>query len=1194
MTPTSSHREQLLRIVRDVRARWRWKIVLRSLTVLVGAGVVTLLAAAYGLEQFRFSPPAIVTFRTVTYLALVTLGWLFFVRPLARRVTDQQVAMYLEEHEPALEAVLLSAVDVGSPEHPLERLGESAALLRRLVESAIEKCQQIDFGRDVERQSLRRSAQVLGAIGLAATVVYLVGPAYLRHGALALLLPVRSVEAASPYRIEVIPGHTTVARGADVAVAARLVGFTSTEVDLYTRTSAGAAFERAPMIPAAEGTGFESVLFSLRQSTEYFVQSAGVRSSVFTIDVADLPYVERLELEYVFPAYTGLSPQKVEDGGDIAVLRGTTVHARVHSTLRTQGGRLVRDDRSETALTVEPGGTLTGSFEVTKNGFYRVELQSPAGTLVSASPQYTIDVLVDQPPTVSFAKPGRDLKPTSIEEVLVEARADDDFGVRQLDLVFSVNGGQERSRRLVAPGSRPLKAVTAAHTFFLEEMNLQPGDVVSYYARATDNDTVQGAKSVTSDMYFLQIRPFRKDYRAAESQAGGQGAGAGAGNDPSALSEQQRRIVSGTFNVVRDRERVAAEKFRENVVFLTLAEGQLRERVETLAGQINARVGQADETMTKIAGWLGDAAAAMREAEGRLQKRDPKNALPPEQQALASLQRAEEAYRDVRVRLSEQMGGGGGQQSSAAEELADLFQLEMDKLRNQYETFQRGEQQAADNQVDEMLERLKELARRQEQEAERQRQLASNRQGGGGAAGARQRQLADETEEAARRLERLSREENRPDLAEAARRMREAADAMRRAAASGDQSAFAEASAAADRLKQARDRLEQQRSDRMARDIQDALERVERLAEEQKDVEGDVRSLGQAGANRRDQTRQLLERKDAQAGEVADIERQLDRTASDFRRERPEAARRTEAAADSIRDNKLKEKIRYSKGLVQGAAPEAAANFEEQIGSDIAALEERLREAAEAVGTGERDARAEALDRARDLVRGMESLDRRMRDRSEARGQRPEAGGQRPGEQTGGQQGQQGQQGQPGGQEGGRGGSSDPPQTGQQGQGGQRGGGQRQGGRGDERDPRTSFGSPDDRAGGYGSRRPGDYGTWPDDWRQFQREARERRTEAQDLRRELQALGVDLTELDQLIRDLRALDRERLYTDLDEITRLQSQLVEGFRRFEFDLRRELGAAGAEQLFLSGSDAAPREYRKLIEEYYRQLAREKKR
>ena len=31
---------------------------------------------------------------------------------------------------------------------------------------------------------------------------------------------------------------------------------------------------------------------------------------------------QRLEMEVHFPAYTGLEPQKIEDGGDIAVIAG--------------------------------------------------------------------------------------------------------------------------------------------------------------------------------------------------------------------------------------------------------------------------------------------------------------------------------------------------------------------------------------------------------------------------------------------------------------------------------------------------------------------------------------------------------------------------------------------------------------------------------------------------------------------------------------------------------------------------------------------------------------------------------------------------------------------------------------------------------------------------------------------------------
>ena len=136
-------------------------------------------------------------------------------------------------------------------------------------------------------------------------------------------------------------------------------------------------------------------------------------------------------------------------------------------------------------------------------------MNAPTGERVTASPQYTIDVLADQPPTVSIAKPGRDTSASPIEEVFVEARADDDFGVRNLELVYSVNGGPEKTVRLF-DGQKRMSEVSAGHTFYLEELTLKAGDSVSYYARATDNDAVQGAKPATSDIYFVKIRPLEQ------------------------------------------------------------------------------------------------------------------------------------------------------------------------------------------------------------------------------------------------------------------------------------------------------------------------------------------------------------------------------------------------------------------------------------------------------------------------------------------------------------------------------------------------------------------------------------------------------------------------------------------------------------------------------------------------------------
>ncbi len=95
---------------------------------------------------------------------------------------------------------------------------------------------------------------------------------------------------------------------------------------------------------------------------------------------------------------------------------------------------------------------------------------------------------------MSISKPGRDTSASPIEEVFVEARAEDDFGVKDLELVYSVNGGAEKSVRLF-DGKNRLPEVTAGHTFYLEELDVQPGDFVSYYARAADNDAVAGAEA---------------------------------------------------------------------------------------------------------------------------------------------------------------------------------------------------------------------------------------------------------------------------------------------------------------------------------------------------------------------------------------------------------------------------------------------------------------------------------------------------------------------------------------------------------------------------------------------------------------------------------------------------------------------------------------------------------------------------
>jgi hypothetical protein len=1249
--------ETLLGVIRRVRARWRLKLALRGAAIVLGALVIAVLAGAWVMQTARFAPGAITGVRIGAYLLLAALFVQYVVRPLLRRASDEHVALYLEEHEPSLDAAVLSAVEHGAlTEDTPDR---SPLLTRRLVENAIERSRAVNDGARVDQPGILRAAMFAGGAALVGLITLGIGPTFLREGARLLLAPWRSAEAAQPYAISVLPGNVTVAKGGDQEVSATLRGFTAEGVQLAVRRGAAAEWDHVPMTARGDSAHFSIRLFDIAERTEYYVESNGVRSALFRIDVANLPYVKKIDLEYRYPGFTGMATETVADGGDIAAPRGTTVIVHATTTMPVKGGRLLIEGKPPTPLTLNGDGTLTAPIQVTANGFYKLELETQSGDFIPGSLDYTIDVLDDRPPTIKFEKPGRDTKVTAVDEVFTQVQATDDYGVSNIDLMYSVNGGPEKTVALQSGGKR-LREVVAGHTFFLEELGLKPGDLISYYARAKDNGG--NGQEAKTDIYFMTVRPFDQTYKQSE-QAGG---GGGGGDDPGELTERQRQVVAGTFNVERDRKTMPASRLRENFATLNLSQGRIREAVETLMRRIMERNITAVDTAFKIiAEELPQAAKEMQAAEEQLLARNSTEALPPEQRALQHLQRAEAAFKEYQITRGQSQGGGGNQQSKA-EDLADLFELDADKLRNQYETVDRGtQQQQADNQVDETAEKLKQLSSRLQQENERLKNGMQGQQGqqsGGGGGG--QRQLADEAEQMARQLERLVRENptnaNNDQISESARRLQEAANAMRRSATGANDGGVAQGASALDKLQEARRLLDENRNARTARDLDDAVKKAEKIANDQREIANAVDKLGNGAATGSvdaAEANRLTGRQKEMETDVRQLEGQLDRMRRDSQKDHAEASRKMQEALTSMRENRLADRVQASQRLTQALAqrrttPDYAKQFESAITEGVEEMRQKVNEAAAASrGEGDKQATSKSLDRARDLVRGQESLADRMRQRrlgdggdqsdtsrtgaqgsrgaqgnqqgqsgqqnaqggqqnaqQGANGQQPgqtgsqgQRGGQQQGQagqqqgQSGSQQGQAGQQqgqGQQGQGQQGQSGQQGQGQSGQQGQQGQQGGGQQQGQGG-----QMGGGGSQSNQQGPGGRLGGNQqGGVPngrlsaDDIRQFSREFRDQRQSAEQLKRELQEMGVDPSDLNRMIEQMRQLESGKNYDDPIALERLQQSLIEGLMAFEFARRRQVEGNDRGRPVLGASGDVPAGFRQMVDEYYRSLSK----
>ena len=98
----------------------------------------------------------------------------------------------------------------------------------------------------------------------------------------------------------------------------------------------------------------------------------------------------------------------------------------------------------------------------------------------------------------------------------------DDFGLARAGIVFQFNAGDEQT--LVARNfkSEPGKSQTTSalqEMLLLEKLSASPTDSLSYYAFAEDNYPA-GARRTETELRYLDIRPFKREYKLAESADG--------------------------------------------------------------------------------------------------------------------------------------------------------------------------------------------------------------------------------------------------------------------------------------------------------------------------------------------------------------------------------------------------------------------------------------------------------------------------------------------------------------------------------------------------------------------------------------------------------------------------------------------------------------------------------------------------
>jgi hypothetical protein len=1008
-----SKRSELNSYIARLQQRLRLGAWLRGAAVFSGTALSVTIALVLVLNHFAFPANGVTGARWVLVGALAAAAGFGIVLPLIR-LTHARTVRQAEAANPELEQRLTTFCE---GERKSVESVQTDPFLELLAADTLTMTQYAEPSLLVPDDRLF----ALGGVGIAClgVLVWMIaaGPGYLGYGA-SLLWTGPPKNAAPLYALAVTPGNVVARRNSDELIAAHVSGMRPDKVQLFAHYQSAAGWEPVAMQAQPDSGGaatYQFVFAGLPENVEYYVAAGPLVSPHYKVRVVDLPTVKEIRVTYHYPKWTGMKPVTEEHSGDLRAIEGTDAAIEVEMDHPLKDGQLMLDGGQTIQLAGGDSNKYQGSIHMEKDGAYHVAA-TDEGQHVRLSEDYFIATDQAQPPEISVVRPGGDYRASPIEEVTLGVKAADQFGLSDVHLYYSVNGGPDRDvNMLKAPGAKNADGST---TLSLEDFKLVPGDLVSLYATARD-----GHAEARTDIGFIQVEPFEREFSQSQQSGGGGGGGSG-GNNQTEISKREKELIAATWKQENNKDATPKDAAAAGQ-FLSDAQQKLRDQVMALSARMQSRdLSEANEEFTGFDKDMQMAAAAMAPSADKLQGMQWKDAIPLEQKALQALLRAEATFRQIEVAFGQQGGGGGGT-NSAGRDLASLFDLELDTEKNQYETAQSPspqEQRAKD--VEDALEKLDALAKRQQELANQQHnpqqsfqerwqqemlrreaeqlqrqmeQLAQNgqqgqqgqqgssrspldqsnsqQQGSSAQSGAQVRSGAQSSRQQpggqSGNSSAQSQDSTDQRIDQALSRLRQAGDAMKRSG--GSPQSFDEARRAADKLNEATNLLAGTQQQLASNKLDSLTHEAGRLTEQERTQADRINKLVSASrqadpsqtdladlAARRQELDRLAQERQQLSNDLSSLQKSLRDTARETAPNEPRVARKLRDALTEMDESDLDNHVQRTADWLRSGINPNSNGTESEIAQGLQKLNQELQQAQQGIGKGTPGSRATA------------------------------------------------------------------------------------------------------------------------------------------------------------------------------------------------------------------------------------------
>ena len=266
------------------------------------------------------------------------------------------------------------------------------------------------------------------------------------------------------------------------------------------------------MTKTGPGT-FTYTFNGVQKETDFRIFSGLVETERYALNVLKKPNILGFEIKLDYPAYTGRKDETLANIGDLVVPIGTKLDWVFNSQYTDQLSLAFSGNADEIATERFSDELFTYQKRALKDERYQLFVSNddlPRADSVA----YSISVIPDQYPVIKVEKFEDSLDTKTLYFV---GDAADDYGLSSLTFNYRVKkeDGAQGELRSESMGIKRGKQARYSHLWNVAELELSPGDELTYYFETYDNDAVNGRKSARTNVMVYSV-PTEEQYEQQE------------------------------------------------------------------------------------------------------------------------------------------------------------------------------------------------------------------------------------------------------------------------------------------------------------------------------------------------------------------------------------------------------------------------------------------------------------------------------------------------------------------------------------------------------------------------------------------------------------------------------------------------------------------------------------------------------